>query len=209
MLHKKLKALIPACACLALLAACSSPNMFPDGYVHHNKPYKSQDPRTSPKFTEPQRRTMGPEQADQIRLAIYQLAERLTQRAGMPPKPVYVLKPKYMSPLYMNVDNDLRESLRHIGYRLSDSPEGAYVFAYKAYVLEDSRGKVASASPDQGPNLRVGLYVFDSVGDESRMLTQEEGDFFVRGAEAMDASHIGFDGIFWREPTIRNGEILN
>jgi len=45
--------------------------------------------------------------------------------------------------------------------------------------------------------------VFDSLGENSKMLTQEEGDFFIKGIEAMGSSHIAFDGIFWREPVLR------
>lgn len=192
----KSSALFPVCACVIALAACDTPNYIPDGYVHHNKPYKSQTPPPSPKFSPMQRSTMGPEQADQFRMAVYQLVDNLTNRAGMPPKPVYVVKPEKMTPLYTNIDNDVRESLRHIGYRLSDTPDGAYVIAYTAEVLKDKDGKVVSTSADQGPNVRLGIHVFDSLGENSKMLTKEEGDFYINGADVMDISPAFFDGVF-------------
>ena len=115
-------------ACAAL-SACSMPNSLPRGYAYHGEEYKSPNPPESPKFTSQQRASMGPEQADQFRMSVYSLVENLTNRAGMPPKPVYVMKPEPMTPFYANMDNDLRESLRHMGYRLTDTPENAYVIA--------------------------------------------------------------------------------
>ncbi len=176
------------------LAACDTPNMFPDGYVHYNEPYKSATPAESSKFTKEQRATMGPEQADQFRLATYQLAENLTRRAGMPPKSVFVMKPKPMTPFYANMDNDLRESLRHLGYTLADTPDNAYVFTYSAEVL----GK----TPTNGaPNVRLGLQVFDGLGAGSKMLTVEEGDFYIQGAETLNVPFASFPGTVIPEPT--------
>ena len=199
----KSSALLSVCACVITLAACDTPNYIPDGYVHHNKPYKSQTPPPSPKFTPMQRSTMGAEQSDQFRMAVYQLVDNLTNRAGMPPKPVYVMKPEKMTPLYTNIDNDVRESLRHIGYRLSDTPDGAYVIAYTAEVLKDKDGKVVSTSADQGPNVRLGVHVFDSLGENSKMLTKEEGDFYINGADVMDISPAFFDGVFIPDSSAR------
>ncbi|PZQ46745.1 MAG: hypothetical protein DI551_04650 [Micavibrio aeruginosavorus] len=184
-------------ACAAL-AACSVPNSLPRGYVYHDQPYKSPNPPESSKFTAAQRSTMGPEQADQFRLALYSLVEKLTERAGMPPKPVYVLKPDPMTPFYANMDNDLRESLRHIGYRLSDTPEGAYVMAYTAVVAKKVKGAPAD---DATPNTHLALYVFDGVGENAKRLTQEEGDFYIRGAEELNVRFASFPGVLIPEPT--------
>ena len=41
-----------------------------------------------------------------------------------------------------------------------------------------------------------GLHVFDSLGENSKMLTKEEGDFYINGADVMDISPAFFDGVF-------------
>lgn len=181
----------------AMLAACSMPNSLPRGYVYHQDEYKSPNPPPSSKFTMDQRATMGPEQADQFRMAVYSLVESLTNRAGMPPKPIYVMKPEPMTPFYANMDNDLRESLRHLGYRLSDSPEGAYAFAYNATVIK--KPKVEGAEPpaiDTSPNVHLVIHVLDGVGEEAKLLTKEEGDFYIRGAEELNVPFATFPGTF-------------
>lgn len=186
----------------ALLAGCSMPNSLPRGYVYHADEYKSPNPPESPKFTSQQRATMGPEQADQFRMAVYSLVENLTNRAGMPPKPIYVLKPDPMTPFYANMDNDLRESLRHMGYRLADTPEGAYAFAYNANVLQKPKTPgVAEPVIDTSPNVRLFVYVMDGVGENAKILTQEQGDFYVRGAEELNVPFATFPGTFIPEPT--------
>ncbi|MFA5593101.1 MAG: hypothetical protein WC989_07290 [Micavibrio sp.] len=195
MTHKNNKArLFFTSACIMALSACSAPNFFPDGYTHHNKPYKSQDPPLSPKFTKEQRAAMGPEQADQYRLAVYTLVDRLTERAGMPPKAVYVVRPDKMTALHSHIDNDLRESLRHIGYRLSDAPDNSYAFAYSAVVIKDWEGRPV-ADDGATPNVRLALYVFDGMGESARLLTQEIGDFYIRGAEVSNLPQTNFPGI--------------
>lgn len=187
-------------ACVAL-AACSMPNSLPRGYTYHQDAYKSPNPPESPKFTSVQRAAMGPEQADQFRLAVYSLVEKLTNRAGMPPKPVYVLKPEPMTPFYANMDNDLRESLRHMGYRLSDMPEESYAFAYNANILKKPKTpKGEAAVIDTSPNVHLVIYVLDGVGDDARVLTQEEGDFYIRGAEDLNVPFATFGGTFVPEP---------
>jgi hypothetical protein len=182
-------------ACLALtLAACETPNYFPDGYTHHAKPYKNQDPAPSPKFTQEMRATMGPEQADQFRLAVYALVERLTARAGLPPKPVFVVTPERITPLHAIIENNLRESLRHMGYTLADTADGAYPFAYSSVVIKDAEGKPL---PDDGvsPNVRISPLVYDRMGEGSRLLTQEVGDFYIKGAPALNIPSINFPGL--------------
>lgn len=183
----------------ACVAACA-PNSMPKGYVYHGAEYKSPNPPESTKFTDEQRVTMGPEQADQFRLSVYQLVESLTRRAGMPPKNIFVLKPERMTPFYANMDNDLRESMRHMGYTLSDTPDNAYAFAYTAYVLKD--GDMAQALPSgQKPNVRLTLHVFDKAGDGAKLLTEETGDFFIQGAEKLDVPFASFPGKTIPEPT--------
>lgn len=188
--------ILTTCAGALGLAACS-PNAMPKGYVYHDKPYKSPNPPESAKFTELQRATMGPEQAEQFRLAMYQLVDNLTNRAGMPPKPVYVMKPEPMTPFYSNLDNDLRESLRHVGYRLSDKPDGAYVLTYSAEVLK----KEKPAAGDTSPNVRLTLNVHDKAGEEGKLLTKESGDFYIQGAETLNVPFASFPGTFIPEPT--------
>ncbi len=193
----KLTALILSSCVAALGLAACSPNAMPKGYVYHDDPYKSPNPPESPKFTELQRSTMGPEQAEQFRMAVYTLVDNLTNRAGMPPKPVHVLKPEPMTPFYANLDNDLRESLRHVGYRLSDSPEGAYAFTYNAEILK----KEKAVPGDTSPNVRITLHVHDKAGEDGKLLTQELGDFYIQGAEELNVRFASFPGTFIPEPT--------
>lgn len=165
-----------------LLAGCAQPHMFPTGYTHHTKEYKSATPPPSDKFTDEQRKTMTAAQAEQFRQAVYKLTENLTLRAGMPPKPVYILRPEKMSPFYSNIDNNLNESLRHLGYNLASSPVGAYVFTYRA----ESLG---------GDNVRVALQVHDRIGRDSRMLTEESSTFQISGADQMAIPYINYTGV--------------
>ncbi len=192
---------ISGCAAVLALTACSIPNSLPRGYVYHQDEYKSPNPPESAKFTSQQRATMGPEQADQFRLSVYKLVENLTNRAGMPPKPVHVLKPEPMTPFYANMDNDLRESLRHMGYKLTDSTDGAYVFAYNAQILKKEKPEGKDVVIDTSPNVRLILYVMDGAGEEAKILTQEEGVFYIRGAEELNVPFASFPGTFIPEPT--------
>lgn len=188
---------VTSCIAALGLSACSSPNALPKGYTYLNKPYKSPNPPASDKFTELQRSTMGPEQADQFRLSVYQLVDSLTNRAGMPPKPVYIVKPEPMTPFYANLDNDLRESLRHVGYRLSDAPDGSYIFTYTAAVLK----KEKPVEGDTSPNTHIVLYVFDKIGEDGKLLTQEAGDFYIKGAENLSIPFASFPGTFVPDAT--------
>lgn len=183
--------ILSACAAVLALGACS-PNAIPDGYVHHDKPYKSANPPVSPKFSDAQRAKMGQAQADQFRLAVYDLVDKLTMRAGMPPKPVFVLKPEPMTAFYSNLDNDLRESLRHVGYRLADGPQDAYVMSYAVEPIK--RAKDAPPPEPGAPNMRISLFVSDKLGDEGRVLTQEVGDYYIQGAEDLNKPLGGFLG---------------
>lgn len=188
---------LSSCAAVLTLAACDVPNAMPRGYGYHDEVYKSPNPPESSKFTTLLRQSMGPEQADQFRMAVYTLVDNLTNRAGMPPKAVYVVKPEPMTPFYANLDNDLRESLRHVGYRLADSPDDSYAFTYAAEILN----KEGAPAGDMSPNVRLTLYVHDKVGDEGRVLTQESGEFYIQGAEALSVPFASFPGTFVPEPT--------
>ncbi len=179
------------------LPACSVPHAMPTGYVYHDKKYKSPNPPESPKFTTAQRTEMGPEQSDQFRLAVYTLVDNLTNRAGMPPKAVYVVTPVPMTPFYANMDNDVRESLRHVGYKLANTPDDAYAITYKAEIIK--KDKVVEG--DVRPNVHLTLFVHDKVGEDSRVLTQESGDFFIKGADSLNVPFASFPGTFIPEPS--------
>lgn len=204
MMLKKIPVLFVLCGSVSALAACQVPHAFPSGYIHHGKEFKSATPPPSSKFTMVQRATMGVEQAEQFRLAVYSLVENLTTRAGLPPKPVYVLRADPMTPFYANIDNDVRESLRHMGYRLSDTPQGAYIITYNAMAIKPpavSEGMtpapiVVSAQENTSvPNVTIGLFVHDGVGEQSRLLTKEEGDFYIRGADVMSIPFAQFKDV--------------
>lgn len=177
----KFSVLLLSAATLGLGAcAVNHPNAMPSGYTYHHESYKSPTPPASSKITQKQRVYMDAAQAEQFRDAVYDVLARLTQRAGMPPKPVYILQPDPMTAFYANIDNDLRESMRHIGYALSDMPLGAYIFAYDAMVLPTARG----VEPSTGhANIELVLKVFDKIGEDARMLSEESGRYFIQGAE--------------------------
>lgn len=161
--------------------AMQHPNAMPSGYTHHNKTYKSATPPPSKKITKQQRQHMDAMQAEQFRDAVYGLLKRVTNRAGMPPKPVYILAPDPMTPFYANIDNDLREGMRHLGYAISDSPIGAYVFAYDARLINKSRSAMSAGNP----NVELVVKVFNKVGEDARMLTEEIGHYYIKGAEVL------------------------
>lgn len=166
--------------CVSLLTGCNAftfPNYFPKGYAYHDDPYKSPTPPPSIHFTQEMRNTMTAEQSQQFRDSTYQLVQALTARAGLPPKSVFIQKPRPMSPFYSHLDNDLRESLRHSGYTIADKPDNAYVFAYSAEV--DRKAK------PEGTNVHLTLHVYDGIGKEAKRLTREEGDYRIEGAEVL------------------------
>lgn len=177
-------------ASILSLSACGSiPNSIPSGYTYHHDTYKSAAPLASSEVTVEQRQYMDAVQAEQFRNAVYDLLERMTLRAGLPPKPVYVAAPDPMTTFYANIDNNLRESMRHIGYAISDMPEGAYVFAYEAGLIPSVKGQGNS-----GNNVTMTLRVFSELGENARQLTEESGQYFIKGADSLDitASRYGF-----------------
>lgn len=175
--------------CLALgssvlsLGACSynHPNAMPSGYTYHHEDYKSPISPDSQKISIEQRKYMDAAQAEQFRDAVYDLLERLTMRAGMPPKPVFIMAPDPMTTFYANIDNDLRESMRHIGYAISDTPDGAYIFTYEAQEIPAPAVETAQAN-----NVHLTLRVFDSLGENARQLTEESGQYFIQGADLIN-----------------------
>lgn len=208
---KKMPLFLVAASVLSV-AGCSLMKSVPTGYVYHGDAYKSATPPASTKFTALQRSTMGPEQSAQFRLAVYSLVDSLTTRAGMPPKPVYVLRPEKMTPFYSNFDNDLRESLRHVGYQLSDTPDNAYVVTYSAAVLDVAAAKdtnapvvVSSTENNTVPNVRMAIHVHDGLGEQGKLLTQETGDFYVRGADVMTILYPIYSNVYI--PPIREADV--
>lgn len=165
------------------LTACSigHPNSMPTGYTYHHKEYKSPAPAPSSKITNKQRANMDMIQAEQFRNAVYDLLNKLSMRAGLPPKPVYVLAPDPMTTFYANIDNDLRESMRTIGYAISDVPVGSYVFAYSAQELEYPTG----VDIEEQPNIELTIRVFDAARPNARQLTEETGRYFVKGVKSL------------------------
>ena len=181
--HRKFYGLLAIGVSTISLGACSvgHPNFMPSGYTYHHQDYKSPTPAPSRKVTGKQRHYMDALQAEQFRDSVYDLVSRLSSRAGMPPKPVYVLAPDPMTTFYANIDNDLRESMRALGYAISDIPAGAYVFAYNAQYLDTARGIDMAGQP----NVELMLKVFDSAAPDARQLTQETGRYYIQGAETL------------------------
>lgn len=126
---------------------------------------------------------MTEQQAEQFRSAVYGLIETLTLRAGVPPKNVYILPQEKMTPFYSNFDNNLRESARHLGYTLSDYPEGGYVVTYTAEVMKTLDGKTITSPTD--PNVKIAVQVHDRLGEGSKMLTEEWTTVRIEGAEEL------------------------
>jgi hypothetical protein len=169
---------------------------MPSGYVYHGNDYKSPTPPESAKFTSMQRKYMGPEQAEQFRMAVYDLTSALTEKAGISPKPVYVLDPDQVTPFYTTIGNDLREAMRYLGYVLADSPEGAYVFSYSASHLNKRTPLGNPQIVSEGePNVALALQIYDSVGKDARMLTEQRGNFFIHGAEYYDIPRATFSNV--------------
>jgi len=172
------------------LQACSPhhPNAMPGGYTYHHEVYKSPNPPPSMTITPPERAAMTTRQAVTMRSAVRDLLIRITGRAGLPPKPVYVAAPKSLSPFYTQFDNDLREAMRAQGYAISDTPENAYIFAYSAMPILKPRGQ----EMDGTPNLLLSLEVYNEIGSGARLLTEQEGRYFVAGAHAFEIAPIPY-----------------
>lgn len=174
-------AIVLTSASLLSLAGCASlqPVSMPAGYTYHHQEYQAPPAASSARITTQQRYYMTERQATQFRDAVYNILVRVTQRAGIPPKPVYVLQPQNFTTFYGNIDNDLRESMRHLGYAVSDMPLGAYVFTYDAMLLENTDANYPE-------NVEITLSVYDSLGSTARLLTRERGRYYIDGAEHLN-----------------------
>jgi hypothetical protein len=172
---------------LTMLAACSVPHAVPGGYTYHSDVYKSATPSPSSKVTKSQRAKMGPQQAQQFRDALYDLVDRLTERAGLPPKAVHVIPHEPMNAFYAQVDNDLREAMRHVGYRLASTSEDGYYFTYEAAPIAQAKldeGEYPAAAGMNHNNVELSLKVFNGFGKEAVMLTEQSGQYYIEGAES-------------------------
>lgn len=175
--------LLAAGVSVMVLGGCAMqhPNAMPTGYTYHSETYKSATPPPSRRITKEQRKHIDGAQAEQFRDAVYGLLRRITNRAGMPPKPVYVLAPDPMTPFYGNIDNDLREGMRHMGYAISDTATGAYVFTYDARLINQQRDRMSAGDP----NVELVIKVFNKIGEDAQMLTEEVGRYYIQGAESL------------------------
>jgi len=163
------------------LVACASPGPMPHGYTYHdNGVFQSKTPPKSTRITDAMQANMGAAQAEQFRVATYDLVTRLTARAGLPPQQAYVMSAEPMSAFYTNIDNDLREAMRATGYSLADNAQGAYVFAYDAVLLPGARDVAAA---DMTANVQLTLFIFNMVNGTLNQLTQETGQYYIQGAE--------------------------
>jgi hypothetical protein len=173
------------------VSACGAigPHSMPTGYTYHHDTYKSSTPPDSPRITTEQRHYMDATQAAQFRDGVYELVSRLTSRAGMPPKPVYVLSPDPMTTFYANIDNDLREAMRSLGYAISDMPQDAYVFVYDAALINQERSEISSGAN----NVELTLKVFNKIGRDARLLSTETGRYFIQGAELLHITPSSYD----------------
>lgn len=184
----KRKILMASALTALCITACDHPNAIPSGYTYHAREYKSPEPPQSVKFSKEQRATMTEQQAAQFRSAVHGLVETLTVRAGVPPKSVYILAPEKMTPFYANFDNNLRESARHLNYRLSDHPDNSYVMTYTAEVLKTPDGKPIATGA--GPNVKIAVQVHDKLGEDSKMLTEEWTSVRIDGAEELSIPYL-------------------
>jgi len=184
-LQKKM-GLLSGIAVLSMgLVACSVPHGMPTGYTYHGDLYKSKTPDPSPRVTSAQRALMGVEQAEQFRRATYDILTRLTSRAGVPPKPVYIAAADPMTPFYANIDNDLREAMRAQGYRLADTADGAYIIQYHADLLPGYRSYDLEKAAMGTPNIQLTMDVMTDIHGTLKPLTQEVGEYYIKGAEEL------------------------
>lgn len=168
---------------LGALAACSPPFQFPTGYVYHDREFKSPVPPSSSEVTRLQRRSMGPVQEAQWRDAAYDILNRLTSRAGLPPRPVHVQQADPLTPFYAAFDNNLREAMRHTGYQIAPYPKDSYVFVYSAAKLDLPQALQDRPAKDKTPNIRITLRIHDGPERGNRMLTEQIADYYIEGGE--------------------------
>lgn len=174
-----LKTFLSFGASALILSACGHPNAMPSGYTHHHDNYKSiNEPFTDVIPTISNEDTVL--SFSDIDRAVDDMLRKITARAGVSPKPVYVLKPSQSSPFYSAVDSALRTSMRDLGYAISDIETGAYGFSYSARKLRKPRG----TENDGHPNVELLLQVFSKVGSDAKLLTEQSGNYFIEGASS-------------------------
>ena len=149
------------------LSACT----MPTGYVYHDGLYKTPTPRGVPGAN-----LISNTQSAQISNAMQDLVGRLTARAGLAPKSVYVHTPKPATALQTLMDNDLRDALRRAGYRLASSPEEAgYVMTHD---LSQIRDEIARTSAE------ISIHVYNGLpGKDVSKLTSENGFYRIESLE--------------------------
>lgn len=173
------------------LHACKHPNAMPSGYTHHHDTYKSPDatPAVKPATLDNQNVRLSQMDIDD---AVEDLLRKITARAGVSPKPVYILTPSETGAFYNIVDSALRKNMRDLGYAISDTQAGAYAFAYSARELRKPRG----SENDGYPNIELTLSVFNKVGDDARLLTEQMGNYFIAGASDQDIRPVTYSSNF-------------
>ncbi len=176
-----------------LLSACGHPNAMPSGYTHHHNVKNAVDvsaadsvPLSSTYIAAPENQALSLVDVDR---AVDDMLRKITARAGVPPKPVYILKPENPTPFYNAVDNALRTSMRDLGYAISDMKAGAYGMAYNARALRKPRG----TENDGHPNVELMLQAYSNVESGARLLTEQSGNYFIKGAKAQDIRALRHD----------------
>ena len=141
-------------------------NFMPSGYG-----VEEEEPKVDSILTQEQRHAW--------RNAVYEVVSRLTQRAGLPPKPVFVAYSGSQTPFYDNFDNDLREVLLESGYQLSASPDDSYGIIYSVRGLKPKRNKYIKG------NVELTLKVYSSQLQHGEFLTEETATFYIDGADGL------------------------
>jgi hypothetical protein len=163
------------------LSACQHPNAMPSGYTHHHEVFKSPDPAPVLTLQTTDNQDIPLSLMD-IDMAVEDLLRKVTARAGLPPKPVYILTPPKMTSFYSLIDSALRKNMRDLGYAISDTETGAYAFVYNARELRKPRG----TENDGFPNVELVLQVYSALNKEARLLTEQSGNYFIEGASHTD-----------------------
>ncbi len=145
-----------------LLSACN----MPTGYVYHDQLYKApvQDSSASGAAL------ISQTQAAQIYRAMSDLTTRLTQRAGLAPRPVYVETPAPATQIQTLMDNDLRDTLRRLGYTLTGDPAQGYVIAHRIKPVKIENSPL---------NAEIALDIFDGRSKKETLLTSETGFYRI------------------------------
>lgn len=148
------------------LSACE----MPTGYVYHDRLYK----KPVAQSTASDAKLISNTQAAQLYAAMADLTARLTERAGLAPRPVYVEPHVPASQIQTMMDNDLRDALRRSGYTLSSDPSSGYVITYR----------IKTVTLDQDTkNAEISLDIHDGTQDARPLLTSETGFYVIDSLE--------------------------